>query len=451
MATPSENPLTRTSSLPRAIGANRGRGNAPAFFSPLGDQRAREPAPTVSTGTTTQEPSITVYDALKDVESEWRAFERTADRTPFQSFDWLDKWQRHIGSRRGTRPAIVVGSAADGRSLFILPLAVEKTRIGVRLTWLGSDRCDYNAPLLAPGFADFGLDWIAVWHRAKQSILDNRSLRFDVVDFDKMPAFIGRQPNPLVTLRTTRNANEAHIATLGDDWNSFYQARRSSSSRKSQRKQLNRLADSGPVRFRTCETPQQNTDTLNVLVQQKQRALARMGADDIFDSPGARDFYADVTSDAALSGMVHLSRFDVGMEAGAASVGLIFRNRYYLILSSYNDGDMSRHGPGRAHLIELLRFATEQGTVQFDFTIGNEPYKLDWCDIQVPLFDHLSGQSLTGNLSHLPIAISRLIRRWIRRDPRAWRAYTRMRSRIGVVRRKGSAPDAADGDAAKPT
>ena len=441
--------MTRTSDLTRYTGEDRGERTAPALFSPVRVRRTRHAGSSTPAGTTTTGPSLAVYASMQDIESEWRTFERTADRTPFQSFDWLEKWQRHIGSKRGTRPAIVVGRAADGCTLLILPLVIERGRFGARLTWLGSDRCDYNAPLLAPGFSDLGLDWIAVWRRIKQSILANRSLRFDVVDFDKMPAFVGGQPNPLVALRTTPNANEAHIATLGDDWNAFYRTTRSSSSRKSQRKQLNRLADNGPVRFRTCETPQQIAETLSILVHQKQRALARMGADDIFDSPGARDFYADVTSDPAMSDMIHLSRFDVGAEVGATSVGLIFRDRYYLILSSYNDGEMSRHGPGRAHLIELLRFATERGTAQFDFTIGNEPYKLDWCDIQVRLFDHLSSQTAIGNLTQLPIAVSRLIRRWIRRDPRAWRAYTRLRRRIGVARGKGPAPNAAGNDAAK--
>lgn len=441
--------MTQASDLTRYTDEDRGRRTAPAFFRPVRDHRSRHPASSAATGTKATSPSLAVYTAMKDIESEWRTFERSADRTPFQSFDWLDKWQRHIGSKRGTHPAIVVGSAADGSILFILPLAIERARFGARLKWLGSDRCDYNAPLLAPGFADLGLDWNAEWRRIKRSILTIRSLRFGLVDFAKMPARIGRQPNPMLALRTTRNANDAHIATLGDDWNAFYQARRSSSSRKSQRKQINRLADLGPVRFRTCETPQQTTQAVSILVQQKRRALARMGVADIFESPGAQDFYADVTTDPALSELVHVSRYDVGAEVGAVSVGLTFADRYYLILSSYNDGPMSRHGPGRAHLIELLRFATERGSARFDFTIGNEPYKLDWCDVQVPLFDHLSAQSPSGNVTRLPIAVSRLVRRWVRKDPRAWRVYTGMRRRFGGLRGKGATPSATHNDAAK--
>ena len=47
---------------------------------------------------------LSVHSELAAIEPEWRAFERTGAATAFQSFDWLAKWQRHIGARAGTRP-----------------------------------------------------------------------------------------------------------------------------------------------------------------------------------------------------------------------------------------------------------------------------------------------------------------------------------------------------------
>ena len=86
--------------------------------------------------------SLRVYGDLGEVEREWKAFERGADCTVFQTFDWLAKWQRHIGKRKDTIPAIVLGGNAEGHLLFILQLAIE-ARGGVRcLTWLGSELCD---------------------------------------------------------------------------------------------------------------------------------------------------------------------------------------------------------------------------------------------------------------------------------------------------------------------
>ena len=61
--------------------------------------------------------SIQIFSELGAVEAEWRQFERSADCTGFQSFDWLAAWQRHVGDRRGARPVVAVGRFARAISL----------------------------------------------------------------------------------------------------------------------------------------------------------------------------------------------------------------------------------------------------------------------------------------------------------------------------------------------
>ena len=45
--------------------------------------------------------SITIHDDLGAVERDWRAFERDADGTVFQTFAWLSTWQRCMGLGAG--------------------------------------------------------------------------------------------------------------------------------------------------------------------------------------------------------------------------------------------------------------------------------------------------------------------------------------------------------------
>ena len=47
----------------------------------------------------------------------------------------------------------MVGRRADGEMLFLLPLAVRARGWCGGSTFLGSELCDYNAPLLAPDFS----------------------------------------------------------------------------------------------------------------------------------------------------------------------------------------------------------------------------------------------------------------------------------------------------------
>src|SRR5690242_20201478 len=92
----------------------------------------RADAPTRATGRI----ALALYDDFAAVEQEWRSFERIADCTVFQAFDWLDTWYRHIGRRNNVSPAIVAGRRADGELMFLLPLAVLPGRVR-RLVFLG--------------------------------------------------------------------------------------------------------------------------------------------------------------------------------------------------------------------------------------------------------------------------------------------------------------------------
>src|SRR5215212_5085670 len=51
--------------------------------------------------------AIEIRGDLRAAASEWKVFEPLADCTPFQTFAWLEQWQRHVGARRGTVPVLV--------------------------------------------------------------------------------------------------------------------------------------------------------------------------------------------------------------------------------------------------------------------------------------------------------------------------------------------------------
>ena len=106
---------------------------------------------------------------------------------------------------------------------------------------------------------------------------------------------------------------------------------------------------------------------------------------------------------------------------------------------------MARFGPGAVHLHELMRYAIDQGVNVFDFTIGDETYKRDWCEETERLYDHIAVASWRGALAVLPMRVARNAKRTIKQTPVLWAAFTWLRkatSRIAQVLRFGgrSAP-----------
>ena len=378
---------------------------------------------------------LRVYGELGEVEREWKAFERRADCTVFQTFDWLAKWQRHIGRRKDTVPAIVLGGNAEGQLLFILQLAVETRGPARRLTWLGSELCDYNAPLLAEDFSkNVSADgFVKLWQEIVRLLRANPRFRFDFVDLQKMPETVGGQRNPLLNLQVLAHPSGAYVANLDGDWDHFYAAKRSSSTRKKERRQLKHLAEYGEVRFVDVQDRQEIERTLDTLIDQKSRSFARMGVEDIFSRPGYREFFLDVATDLNVSALTHVSRLDVGSTMAATNLGLRFRDCYYLVLSSYHDGEFSRFGPGRAHLHELLRHAIDSGFRQFDFTVGDEPYKRDWSDTELRLHDYLAAVTPRGWVMVAMTTAYRRTKRFIKQSPMLWRAFSKARGLAGSL------------------
>jgi CelD/BcsL family acetyltransferase involved in cellulose biosynthesis len=376
---------------------------------------------------------LSVHSELAAIEREWRAFEATAHLTAFQSFDWLARWQRHIGSRRGARPAVVLGRDVDGDLLFILPLALERRYLVRRLCWLGGDLCDYHAPIVSHSFHDYlGTEGFApMWHDILALLRTSSRFRFDVIDLQQMPETVGGQLNPFVDLEVTLHPSGAHIATLTGDWETFYAAKRSGATRKGERKKLKQMAERGEIGFADINDGIDIGQVMGVLMAQKGRALARMGVENFLARPGYRDFFLDLASDSSLADFVHVGRTTVGDTIAATSFGLVHRDCYYLMLSSYDDGELAKFGPGRAHLHELLRRAIGRGLGYFDFTVGDESYKREWSDVALRLYDHTAAATLAGVPAAATMLGYRRAKRLIKQTPALWRAFTAARGAVG--------------------
>lgn len=375
---------------------------------------------------------IAIHHELDTVETEWRQFERHADCTAFQSFDWLAGWCRHIGPLTRTQPAIVVGRQHDGTALFILPLAVMPGTVR-RLTWLGSDLCDYNGPLLAKAFASHLTPerFLALWREIGRSLQSDFRTRHDLIELSKLPERVGEQANPFLALPVALNPSNAHVADLSGTWTEFYETKRSSGTRRRDRTKLKRLGELGEVRYVTPQDHGEIESTLDLLIEQKSRSFARMGVANMFERPGWSEFFAAVATDPRMRNFVHISRLDVGSCWAAINLGLVFGGTYYHVLASYDDGEVSRFGPGAAHLRELLRYSIERGLTHFDFTIGDERYKREWSDRTLLLYDHVAAASARGLAAAAMVHGHRRMKRVIKQNEALWSLFTRARAAFG--------------------
>ena len=366
---------------------------------------------------------FTVHEDLAALATEWRAFEREADGTVFQTYEWLSCWQRHVGMRQGARPAVVLGRDAQGL-LFLLPLAVRPAGFVRALEWLGSDLCDYNGPLLAPRFAE-RVDrarFLALWGKIAQCLQGCARLRHDIVRLTKMPERVGAQPNPLLALGVTVNPSGAYLTQLAGDLGRilYRQALLGDAPARPHQAQAARRFGRGASRH-PAERGGDRADARSL--DGAEGALLRAhGRRQSVRLSGPCRILSRARQRCGKPPLAHVSRLDVGATAAAINLGLVHRGRYYHLLASYDDGEVSRFGPGVAHLHDLMQYAIAQGCGLFDFTIGDEGYKRDWSDTELALYDHIAAVTLRGALVALPLTAARRLKRWIKQTPLLWNA-----------------------------
>src|SRR5262249_53989528 len=138
--------------------------------------------------------------------------------------------------------------------------------------------------------------------------------------------------------------------------------------------------------------------------------------------------------------LTHVSRLDVGTIPAAVNLGLTFRDTYYHVLASYDDGEVSRFGPGAAHLRDLMGHAIALGCARFDFTIGDERYKLEWSDRRIKLDDHVAAASARGTPLALLVHARRRIVRTIKQNTLLWQTFSRLRTQLGGRQADEAAP-----------
>jgi CelD/BcsL family acetyltransferase involved in cellulose biosynthesis len=369
------------------------------------------------------------------LESEWRAFQAGAVGHVFQCFDFVSAWYAHVAAARGLEPLVLVGRCRSGTLLFILPFAVGR-RFGRRVVeWAGGDQADYHCGLFAP---DFLAGLAAVRGRAEafvEGVAAHLAIEADLLYFHRQPLEIGGFANPFAAFHAVPHPVMSHHTRLGTDWEAYYRAKRNSGSRRTDRVKQTRLAEMGAVRIFEPATPAETGRVMETLFADKAATFAARGIPNFLDEPGARDFCRAIALRPWPEGPAHVAAIEVAGEIIAANWGLVSRDRYYYVLHAYKSGEVARHSPGRQLMFHLMQWSIARGIGVFDFTIGDEDYKDQWCEESAGLADTIHPLRVTGVDLAFALRAFQSAKRRIKGDPRLRAAFEALRGRLAALRR----------------
>ncbi len=98
---------------------------------------------------------IEVLRRFEDAEKTWRALDAAgAIHSPYQGFDWVTLWHRHVTRLRGAAPLVVIGYDNHDYPLFLWPLVLQHRGPLAFATYVGGKHSTLNLPVWRPDYAN---------------------------------------------------------------------------------------------------------------------------------------------------------------------------------------------------------------------------------------------------------------------------------------------------------
>jgi CelD/BcsL family acetyltransferase involved in cellulose biosynthesis len=358
---------------------------------------------------------VEIYGDMGEAEPYWRVLEAGL-ATPYQAYDFLKFWQRHVGSAAGVTPCIVVGFDAAASPLFLWPLGRRHLGPWRVVEFLGGKHTNFNMALWRCGIAG------RIELADLRAVLARLAGRADLLRLCNQPLTWGGTTNPFALLAHQRAANFGFSGALIPDFEALLRARTNSATRKKMRKKERALAELGTVTFERAQGAPRIRQVLDAFFKQKSARMRAFGIADAFAQADVRRFIEAAATEHSPAGepLLELYALSVDDMVVATMGGMVGGGRFCAMFNSIALGRFTVHSPGEQLLLHLVHRCCERGLTGFDLGIGEARYKNLFCGDAEPLFDSFLPLTFGGRL---PVQALRLIdagKRTIKQRPPLW-------------------------------
>ncbi len=400
--------------------------NVVAIRPPSAENRAPRPLPAFDSRIT----SVEIFDDMAAAEPHWRALARGKKlATPYQDFDLLNAWQRHVGAAEGITPFIVTAFNAAGAPLFVWPLGRRHVAGRRVVEFLGGSHANFNMALWhGDAVTRIGADELHV-------VLTQLAAEADILRLVNQPLTWAGTTNPFALLPRQRSPNFGFSGALSHDFDALLRTRTNASDRKKMRKKERTLAGYGEVRFERMRTAHDVRRVLDAFFKQKSARMRALGISDVFAAPGVRRFIEAAATEPVASATppIELYALSVNDIIVATMGGIAGDSRFCCMFNSFAQGRYAVESPGEQLIVQLVKDCCERGMETFDLGIGEAQYKALFCSDAEPLFDSYLPLTASGRVLAAVFAARAWLKRMIKQKPALWALVLlgrRLRARV---------------------
>jgi CelD/BcsL family acetyltransferase involved in cellulose biosynthesis len=373
---------------------------------------------------------VEVLDELSVVEPIWRRLGReNALATPYQSFDLLAAWQRHVGAQTGVTPFVVVGFDAGGKPVFLWPLG--RTRKGPLnvVSFLGAKHANFNFALWR---RDAVANFTAEDLRAVIAQIAADGHPADVFNLLRQPrswegivnpfALLPHQPSPSDSLRLQLHAPGEDVIrkalSLGMHGRLHAKERR-----------LRRLPG---CRYLQATTVAEVDRLLDGFFALKAVHMAAQALPNIFAEPGNEAFLREACHQGIVAGkpLIEIHALECDSELLAMFAGISDGRRFSGMFNTYTRSNNARQSPGLVLLMQVITDLANRGLQCFDLGVGDAEYKTLFCKEPELLFDSFLPLTPLGRLAAVSGRLGYRMKRHIKQSRSLWSLVQTFRQRL---------------------
>lgn len=373
---------------------------------------------------------IDLVVALADVEADWLRLESDPLNSLHQSLDWCTMWaQSH------NKPLVVIRGRIDGRTVFLLPLEIVKTRFVRIARFPGGSFNNINTGLFDADFAA-STDAMVADHIAHQirRILSGKA---DVIALQNVPLVWRGRAHPLASLASVENQNHSFQLPLLQSFEATIAQLNAKRRRKKFRVQSRRAEEIGGYSHLIARTSDEKHALLDTFFQQKAERFSAQKIPDVFQEARTQAFFHSLldVSEKSLDTPLELHAIRLaGQHDGViAAVSGLSRKGDHVIcqFGSINDNVAREASPGELLFWLMIERACQEKAALFDFGVGDQSYKRSWCPMETVQHDILIPVSFSGKLAALGLIATANAKAAIKANPRlyAWLQELRAKTR----------------------
>jgi CelD/BcsL family acetyltransferase involved in cellulose biosynthesis len=370
---------------------------------------------------------VEVFQDMAGAEPFWRRLEAgRALTTPYQRFDLLAAWQRHVGARAGLRPFIVIGFDSAGEPAFLWPFGRNELGPLAVVKFLGSKHANFNVGLWRRDIINtIGPDDIrgifdrivAGGHRVDLAALFSQPLSWE--EFTNPLLLLPHQA--AVDIGARQHLNSPADKVIADVLSASTRARLRSKERN-----LQKLAG---YRYIQAASGADIDRLLDAFFALKATHMAAQGLTNVFGEPGVAEFLREACHKKRADGrpLIELHALEGGGEVLALFGTIADDYRFSSMFNTYTLGENSRYSPGLIMLVHLLTECVARGLRSFDMGVGRAHYKSIFCKEPEPLFDIFYPLTARGRLAAYALGAAFATKRVVKAQPALWAAIQALR------------------------